>query len=289
MTTQSIIGENLAREKKGIKFNYREEDKEKNIEILLDRNKRYIKCYGEPLDVTLIEILDEDNIRRDIFLEPDLNYKNYKNGYNFYKEKSVNLLGYPLTNQNDGNKKTKTGKIINILNNSEFEFSFDTDDGNFGAPICLVDHLSVVGIHKRGTIDKKMCLGTFLGFIIDNIKNEIEDINPNNLKLLEKIKGINIIKILFSNLNEKIKLKTIKYNKKLQKINDINLNDYKNFSGRYIKYDLDGKGKEYFSDNGRSIYEGEYLNGERYGKGKEFNDDGEIKFVGEYLNGKRLK
>ena len=118
MTTQSIIGENLAREKKGIKFNYREEDKEKNIEILLDRNKRYIKCYDEPLDVTLIEILDEDNIRKDIFLEPDLNYKNNKNGYNFYKEKNINSLGYPQTNLTVDEKKTKTGKIINILNNS---------------------------------------------------------------------------------------------------------------------------------------------------------------------------
>ena len=89
---------------------------------------------------------------------------------------------------------------------------------------------------------------------------------------MEKIKGINIIKILFSNLNEKTKLKTIKYNKKLQKINDINLKDYKIFSGKYIKYDLDGKGREYFSDNNRLIFEGEFLKGERYGKGKEYND-----------------
>ena len=110
MTTQSIIGENLAREKKGIKFDYREEDKEKNIEIRLDRNKRYIKCYDEPLDVTMIEILDEDNIRKDIFLEPDLNYKNNKNWYNFYKEKNINLLGYPQTNLTVDEKKTKLGK-----------------------------------------------------------------------------------------------------------------------------------------------------------------------------------
>ena len=34
------------------------------------------------------------------------------------------------------------------------------------------------------------------------------------------------------------------------------------------------------------MFEGEYLNGERNGKGKEYNDDGELKFVGEYLNGK---
>ena len=103
MTTHSIIGENLVRDKKGIKFDYMDESNQKTIEIILDRNKRYIKCYGEPLDVTLIEILDEDNIRKDIFLEPDLKYKNYKNGYNFYKEKNINLLGYPR-------KRPKLGK-----------------------------------------------------------------------------------------------------------------------------------------------------------------------------------
>ena len=272
MTTHSIIGEDLVRDKKGIKFDYMDESNQKTIEIILNINKRYIKCYGEPLDVTLIEILNEDNIKKDIFLEPDLYYKNYKNGYNFYKEKSVNLLGYPQTNSNEGDKKLKNGKIINILNNSEFEFSLDIDKGNSGSLICLEDNLSVVGIYKRGNTDKKICLGTFLGIIFDNIKNEIEDINPNNLKFLEKIKGINIIKILFSNLNEKTKLKTIKYNKKLQKINDINLKDYKIFSGRYIEYDSTGKGKEYFSDNGRIVYQGDYLNGERYGKGEEYND-----------------
>ena len=47
-----------------------------------------------------------------------------------------------------------------------------------------------------------------------------------------------------------------------------------------------GKGfiKE-FDDNNYLIFEGEYLNGERNGKGKEYN--GELIFEGEYLNGKR--
>ena len=35
------------------------------------------------------------------------------------------------------------------------------------------------------------------------------------------------------------------------------------------------------------IYEGEYLNGEKNGKGKEYYDNGQIKFEGEYLNGKK--
>ena len=55
-----------------------------------------------------------------------------------------------------------------------------------------------------------------------------------------------------------------------------------------IKYEIiNGKGniKEYL-DNGELIYEGEYLNGERNGKGNEYYH-GHIIYVGEYLNGKR--
>ena len=35
------------------------------------------------------------------------------------------------------------------------------------------------------------------------------------------------------------------------------------------------------------IYEGEYLNGKRHGKGKEYYDSGKLRFDGEYLKGKR--
>ena len=35
-------------------------------------------------------------------------------------------------------------------------------------------------------------------------------------------------------------------------------------------------------------YEGEYLNGERNGKGKEYDTCGDLIFEGEYLNGDRL-
>ena len=34
-------------------------------------------------------------------------------------------------------------------------------------------------------------------------------------------------------------------------------------------------------------FEGEYLNGKRNGKGKEYDENGELKFEGEYLDGKR--
>ena len=48
-----------------------------------------------------------------------------------------------------------------------------------------------------------------------------------------------------------------------------------------------GKGiiKEYDS-NDTLRYEGEYLNGERNGKGKKYNYYGKLEFEGEFLNGK---
>ena len=62
----------------------------------------------------------------------------------------------------------------------------------------------------------------------------------------------------------------------------------------YIKYKnieyINGYIKEYDHDNiNKLIYEGEYLNGRRHGKGKEFNNKGNIKFEGEYYWDSRLR
>ena len=47
--------------------------------------------------------------------------------------------------------------------------------------------------------------------------------------------------------------------------------------------------KEYQEINNKLIFEGGYLNGERNGKGKEYNFDNKIIFEGEYINGERWK
>jgi len=58
------------------------------------------------------------------------------------------------------------------------------------------------------------------------------------------------------------------------------------FEGEYLNGERHGKRKEYHY-NGNLDFEGEYLIGYRYGKGKEYNDDGNLKFEGEYFYGKR--
>ena len=105
--------------------------------------------------------------------------------------------------------------------------------------------------------------------------------------MLKKIKSTFFVKNLFRHIDDEITFRLVKFNKTLQKLININLNNYRLFSGRYIIYDKDGKGKEYCSYNNNVIFEGEYLNGKRNGKGKEYNNRDELIFEGEYLKGKR--
>ena len=105
--------------------------------------------------------------------------------------------------------------------------------------------------------------------------------------MLKHFKISYFLRVLFSCIDEKQKLKLIKYNKNLQNITEIKLINYKFYSGKYIIYETKNKGKEYNGYNDELLFEGEYLNGKRNGKGREYDNNGNIKFEGEYLNGKR--
>ena len=60
------------------------------------------------------------------------------------------------------------------------------------------------------------------------------------------------------------------------------------FEGEYLNGKRNGKGKEYYF-NSDLIFEGEYLNDKKWnGKVKEY-DYGILIFEGEYLNGKKLE
>ena len=128
-----------------------------------------------------------------------------------------------------------------------------------------------------------------------------------NIKNKINIKDINsfIIRNIFSFLSARKKLNIIKYNKLLHNIFSVDIKDFKKISYKYKIGGKNGKGKEYFllnmqifeGKNGKRkeylietnilIFEGEYLNGKRNGKGKDYYDNGKLEYEGEYLNGKR--
>ena len=90
--------------------------------------------------------------------------------------------------------------------------------------------------------------------------------------MLKNIKSSYFIKFIFVNVYEKQKLKIVKCNKSLQKNIGISIINYKLFTGKYIIYESNRIGKEYNGEDDTFVFEGEYLNGKRNGKGKEYWD-----------------
>jgi len=59
------------------------------------------------------------------------------------------------------------------------------------------------------------------------------------------------------------------------------------YEGEYLNGERNGKGKEY-NYNGELIFDGEYKEGEKWnGIGKEYNNNGQLIFEGEFIEGKR--
>ena len=159
--------------------------------ILLDPNKRFIKCFKKPIDITIIQILLSDSIVSREYLIPDYNYKK---GYDIYLEKNFYLAGYPMFKSNHrGERHICSGKIISIQNNYEFTHTLDTFGGSSGSPLCLINDQAVVGIHKKGNKLTGYNYGTFIGVILDYCSTqEIEDKddNDNSFSLPKLFEGL---------------------------------------------------------------------------------------------------
>ena len=109
------------------------------------------------------------------------------------------------------------------------------------------------------------------------------------IKMLAIIRSTYFIKIVFSSIRESTKLKLLKYSKEFQKLLQLTLINYKLFKNKYVVIDKSNHAKEieYINNREYVAFEGDYLNGQRNGKGKEYLYDGSLLFEGEYKNGKR--
>ena len=106
--------------------------------------------------------------------------------------------------------------------------------------------------------------------------------------MIKNVKSSLIFKKIISHISERKKLKLFRYNKKIQKILNVNIIHYILFSKCYKIGERNGIGKEYLSYNNRLIFKGEYKNGKRNGSGEEYYYNlGLIRFKGDYKNGKR--
>jgi V8-like Glu-specific endopeptidase len=218
-----------------------------NKKIEMKINDRDIKFY-EYLDITIIEMKESDNIIKDIdFLDYDLNYIK---GYEQYRNIDIFSLQYTKKGI-----EVASGKIIDIINNYEFEHSIDIEYGSSGSPIIILNKLKVIGIHKQGDKYKSINYGSFIGEILkNNILNKKESNNNNTIDNYI----IGEIYISEENIGKEIRIinsyeekyREYKYNKEEEYRNEkeikeciIEINDIKYSFSYFHKFENSGKYK----------------------------------------------
>ena len=151
ITNNHIINQEFLKNQKKITIYIQDNDIEKEQEINLNINR--IKYTNEALDVTVIEILDEDLIDDYITVDEELIQDN-----EFINE-SVFNLHFPL-----GEKlKASFGKIINSMQNKTlFVHNAKTKSDCSGSPILLTKGLKIIGLHIGGSFTNNIKRSLFI-------------------------------------------------------------------------------------------------------------------------------
>ena len=263
-----------------IYISYDNEFKDANIN--LGNKKRYMKSFTDiELDITIVEIIDEDNISKDYFLFPEL-------GTMINNELINNNIYIPQFVK--GKELVNARGIIKEINNNEFTHLANTEKGSSGSPIFLENSNKVIGIHKEGNKDKTENYGDFIYPAINIIKNDIREKRNNGKNKCEDDKDE-----FKNNISNG---KGIKYysNGNILYEDDLIKGTFEG-NGKYIwedgKYYIgqfknnlpNGKGNIYYS-NGKILYDGDFINGKREGKGKYIWEEGEY-YKGQWKDGLR--
>jgi len=206
ITNNHVIDQNYLDNKSEIKFLIENNDNEKEEKTISLKTKRFITT-NKDLDTTVIEILDEDNIKS--FFEVD---------EIFFQNKDLkNEEIFSLFFQNGQKLKIFIGKILDSSGNF-FKINARTDSIPSGSPLISVDGMKIIGLHKgfSNTLgdNQKYNLGVSLDKIIGIIPKSNYPFNTNVIKCIYYIDirdSHKDIKVYDNshNLEEKIKNVTI--------------------------------------------------------------------------------
>jgi hypothetical protein len=246
LTNEHVITKEMIDTKQKITIIYDAQNKYK--EIILNKDERFIKEYKNiNIDITIIEILKDDNIKEKYFLLPAIEN-------NDLIDKNIYIVQFPY-----GDLSYSKGKILK-RNLYEIAYDVSTKEGSSGSPIFLENSNSVIGIHKQGSKKNMENYGDLIYPIIIDLKPQI------NYENGDYYKG--------DIINGKANGKGILYYKE-GKIK---------YEGNFINDKMEGYGKFYYK-NGR-YYIGQFKQNLLNGNGKLYDINGNIKYKGNFINNK---
>ena len=277
MTNEHVVTKNLINSKEKIVILF--DGQNKRREIILNRNNRYIRDYGYiDLDVTIVQILKEDNIDKEYFLLP------YIGDYNRLINQKIYIVQFP-----EGNLSYCKGKLTDI---NKFELSHNaiTHPGSSGSPIFLENTTKVIGIHKSEDRELKKKIGDFIYPIIQDDKIYTKKkiyyflsfgkIKYDGEFFNDKFDGIG--KYYYE--NDEYYIGQFKNGLKNGKGIEYYPNGNIKYDGEFVDDKFEGDGK-YIYKNGES-YSGKFKNGFLHGKGIYYYENGKICYEGDFINDK---
>ena len=147
--------------------------------IKIDSKRK--KYTNEKLDITIIEIKDEDKIQNFLLLDDNM-INNTINNYNEqYKNESIYILNY----LNGKEIFTSLGILNNIEDNKIFH-KCNTDISSSGSPIILLKNNKVIGVHNSYDKNNNFNFGMLIKKpLLEYIK--LNEVNKNkNTKIVRK-------------------------------------------------------------------------------------------------------
>ena len=184
ITCYHVVDEDYMKNNEILYFSYLLDDV--NTEKVLDLQIKRLIYQDKELDITIIEIKEEDNLDIYSFLEMDTSIIVNNPELVDKKDKKVYSLHYP-----EGVEKVKysQGEVADLIDNIYLSTNNWTEPGSSGAPIINYENNYVIGIHSGSDQDEKDRTGlcTILNYAIKKFsENKSEEIKSKYKRLYPK-------------------------------------------------------------------------------------------------------
>ena len=276
MTNRDNITKNMIEKKEKINLEY--DNGNKNTEIILNSCERYIKEFIDiNIDAIIIEILPKDNVVKDFFLLP---YIEYMDNYKELINKEITIV------QNQNDKIIHSQRTIkDIINRYEIIYYSNKEKISPGNPIFINDSKNVIAINKGSKNNNYENYGYCIGPIYNYFKNLFKykyELKNGDHYIGELLNGIPNGRGIKYDKNGKIKYEGNVINGKAEGSGKYNYENGFYYIGQWKNDMKNGKGILYYK-NGNILYNGDFINNKYEGKGKFIAENGEY-YEGEFKN-----
>ena len=248
------------------------DEKEKIIKI--NQSRKIFTSNENEYDISIIELLPEDNFDLNNLLEIENDIFKYDNLNDIYKNKSIYIIHYP-----EGKEPKYSVDTISFIDMDNIEMGHfcDTMDGSSGGPILNLNTYKVLGVHTGKRANNKVNIGKILKHpIYDFQKKYLNNINQKVPNIYLKNNTINNNTINNNTINNN----TINNNTINNNIKNIHK---KEDSNRKID-ELINKENDIFKEDKRNRYLKDIEDDSKKENKKEIKEYSEIKIIKDIIS-----